>query len=129
VPPDVFAMVQGVEYQTVPSLGGPAGVASYPPERIAFAELIYRHRRNVARSVAAHEISHILAFRWERAGGSIQRIDAIGGDECLAEALGRVMFAVRGRGNYYPGYGDTLIGCSTSLAAQGLAIEILDATT
>ncbi|CAN5417488.1 hypothetical protein BH23ACT3_BH23ACT3_10910 [soil metagenome] len=132
VPSAAWAAVAEIEMRTVPALpGGAAGVAAAPPDRIAFARFIYQFRRSVARSVAAHEVGHILAWRWLRdvPGASEARVSAIGGHECLAEAIGRLLFAQQARFNYQPGYGATLIECSTSVGAGKLAIEIVGTTT
>ena len=104
IPASVYAVLGGVDMLTLPDLGGPAGYASTPPEAIRFSYQIYSNRRRiVARSAAAHEVGHILTYRY---------VDDTGiglfwnGDEyeCLAEALGRAMTAWTGRG-YSPGYG------------------------
>jgi hypothetical protein len=132
VPQGVWAAVADIEMRTVPALpGGAAGVAATPPDRIAFARFIYQFRRSVARSVAAHEVGHILTWRWLREvpGASEARVSAIGGHECLAEAIGRLLFAQQARFNYQPGYGTTLIECSTSVGAGNLAIEVVATTT
>jgi hypothetical protein len=128
----VWAVLGDVDLRTVPALpGGAAGVAATPPDRIAFARFIYQFRRSVARSVAAHEVGHILTWRWLRTvpGASEARVQSIGGHECMAEAIGRLLFAQLGRFNYQPGYGTTLIECSTSVAAGNLAAEVVSTTT
>lgn len=136
VPPEVFGVLGGVDMQTLPALPqGAAGLASTPPERIRFAYLIYEgHRRNVARSTAAHEVGHILTFRWIQAGNPESRVDGLfgyqdygSGHECIAEAIGRVLFARLGRFNYSPGYGGLFDACAVSGEAQALANEIVDA--
>lgn len=132
VAPGVWAVLGDVEMRTVPALpGGVAGVAATPPDRIAFARFIYQFRRSVARSVAAHEVGHILTWRWLQTvpGASEARVQSIGGHECMAEAIGRLLFAQLARFNYQPGYGTTLIECSTSVAAGNLALEVVSTTT
>ncbi len=124
VPSDVNGVLDGVDMQTVPSLGGPAGVASTPPERIRFAYLIYEgQRRAVARSTAAHEVGHILAFRYVQHTGI--GIYWSGDDhECLAEAIGRILFGRLGR-TYSPGYGGYYDACAVSPLAVDTANAIL----
>ena len=123
VPASVYAVLGGVDMQTLPDLGGPAGYASTPPEMIRFAYAIYVGRRVVARSAAAHEVGHILTYRYIDDTG-------IGYDwssddyECLAEALGRIMTAWTGRG-YSPGYGGRYDSCALSPLAVGIANDIL----
>ena len=134
VPPAVWDQVFWIPMQTLPSLGGAAGRAWWPDQTVEFAYLIYEgFRRNVARSVAAHEIGHILAYRWDYAlGGDGRRIDALDpadGGECLAEAIGKLLFALQGRTNWFAGYGGYYEACSNGDAARSLAIEIVNATT
>ena len=114
--------------RTDPTLGGPAGYASTPPERIRFAYLIYENRRrNVARSMAAHEVGHILTFRWVQHTG--HGFDFSTDDhECLAEAIGRKLVGQLGR-TYSPGYGGFYDACSLSPETMSLANEIVDRET
>ena len=134
VPDAVWQRVQGIPMQTLPSIGGAAGRAWWPDQTVEFAYLIYEgFRRNVARSVAAHEIGHILAYRWDYSlGGDGRRIDALhpaDGGECLAEAIGKLLFALQGRTNWFAGYGGYYDACSNGDEARSLAIEIVNATT
>ncbi len=128
IPASVYAVLGGVDMLTLPDLGGPAGYASTPPEVIRFAHQIYNNRRRiVARSAAAHEVCHILTYRYIEDTG-------IGlfwnGDdyECLAEALGRSVTAWTGRG-YSSGYGGRYDICSTGPWAVATANDILATQT
>jgi hypothetical protein len=128
IPASMYAVLGGVDMLTLPDLGGPAGYASSPPEAIRFSYQIYSNRRRVvARSAAAHEVGHILTYRYVDDTG-IGR--SWNGDEyeCLAEALGRAMTAWTGRG-YSPGYGGRFDACSTGMWAVATANEILRTQT
>jgi hypothetical protein len=134
VPDAVWNSVWWIPMHTLPSLGGAAGRAWWPDQTVEFAYLIYENfRRNVARSVAAHEIGHILAYRWDyELGGDGNRIRAlhpVDGGECLAEAIGYLLFAQRGRHNFSPGYNRFFDACATGVQARALAEEIVAATT
>lgn len=133
VPSAVWAVIDGtVDMQVVDSIqGGAAGVASTPPDRIRFAKFIWEGRkRTVQRSVAAHEVGHILTYRWAfDLGGDEDEVFAIGGHECIAEAIAKLFYAQLGRANHYEGYGGFYHACSTSPEASALANEIVDATT
>jgi hypothetical protein len=138
VPPEVFAVLGGVDMRTEPALDqGAAGLASTPPERIRFAYYIYEnYRRNVARSVAAHEVGHLLTFRWIIDGNPESRVDRLfgftdhfSGHECIAEAIGRELFGRLGRSNYSSGYGGQFDACSVTDEARTLAGEIVDSQT
>jgi hypothetical protein len=135
VPPEVFAVLGGVDMRTEPALDqGAAGLASTPPERIRFAYYIYEnYRRNVARSVAAHEVGHMLTFRWIIDGNPESRVDGlfgytdpVSGHECIAEAIGRELFGRLGRTNYSAGYGGQFDACAVTDEARSLATEIVD---
>jgi hypothetical protein len=135
VPGEVFAVLGGVDMRTDPALPeGAAGFASTPPERIRFAYYIYEnYRRNVARSVAAHEVGHILTFRWIVDGNPESRVDGlfgytdlVSGHECIAEAIGRELFGRLGRSNYSSGYDGKFDACAATDEARGLAREIVD---
>ncbi len=128
VPASVFAVLGGVDMATLPDLGGPAGYASTPPEVIRFAYQIYNNRRRiVARSTAAHEVGHILAYRYIAQTGN--GIFWSGDDhECIAEALGRIMTAWTGRG-YSPGYGGRYDSCAVSPLVVATANDILATQT
>ena len=124
----MYAVLDGVDMLTLADLGGPAGYASSPPEVIRFSYQIYVNRRRiVARSAAAHEVGHILTYRY---------VDDTGiglfwnGDdyECLAEALGRIMTAWTNR-SYSPGYGGRYDACAVSPLAVATANDILATQT
>jgi hypothetical protein len=131
VPASVFAVLGDVDMATEPVLPeGAAGYASTPPDRIRVAQLVYvNYRRNVARSVAAHEVGHILTFRWINDGHPESAVDTIGGHECIAEAIGRLLFAELGRSNYSPGYGGQFDACATAPATVSLANDIVNSQT
>jgi hypothetical protein len=131
----VYAVLGNVDMRTEPVLDqGAAGLASTPPERIRFAYYIYEnYRRNVARSVAAHEVGHLLTFRWIIDGNPESRVDRLfgytdgfSGHECIAEAIGRELFARQGRTNYSAGYGGQFDACAATDEARSLAVEIVD---
>ena len=79
------------------------------------------------RSTAAHEVGHILTYRYVQHTGI--GITWNGDDyECLAEAIGRILSGQLGR-SYSPGYGGYYDACAVSPPAVAAANDILSRET
>ena len=125
----------GVTTTNMWSVSG-TGVWSVTTQRIALAAGLASTCAGSLRpaSAGAHEAGHVLIARWRYAPRSDAEQEqrtalvsalAPGGEECLAEAVAQVMFAVKGSGPYSLGYGGAYQSCATAPTTVALAQQVL----
>ncbi len=145
LPADVAAALANVEVYVVDDLGGYDGYATAPialgpgaapgftlTGAIRFSRSLLAKPLGARQTIAAHEAGHILEYFWISIGNiagdrPADRVDAIGGDECAADAVGRELFRRNARNGYDNAlYDGALVACSTTPEARALAIEIVE---
>lgn len=154
VPADVFAVLGDVEMRFIPgssscfgfvgrvqtqliSFGGPFMITEQVLE-LSGGFVTACADTMIPRSTAAHEVGHVLIGRWvwqeDSYPAQLERrhiVDSLspGGEECLAESVGQLLFEMRGLPGYELGYGGQFQSCAIAPSTWSLAQQIVAFTT